>query len=261
MPPSCCPRSSAMFRKSFPRVQVELNCSLSTPLVGCVKRGEVDIALVTRMNDFTGGQVVRQEQLIWMTGEQSTAHNEKPIPLALLPPGNIYRDHAIERLETSRACDGASPASARASADCRPRLSPAWRSPCSVAARWSATCARSARTKGLPPLPKVDLLLYKSPARHRRPRAPCTIISRTISTSTTNCCSARSFLCRSTTTARAAQGIRGRNWAPGPRPLERGGDAEDRPLVEPGRDDLKPDRKPVRDRSRRESSRPAGRPG
>ena len=91
-----------IFRKAFPRVQLELNCSLSTPLVGCVKRGEVDIALVTRMNDFTGGQVVRQEQLIWMTGEQSTAHNEKPIPLALLPPGNIFRDHAIERLEASR---------------------------------------------------------------------------------------------------------------------------------------------------------------
>src|SRR5439155_519472 len=70
-----------IFRKAFPRVQLELNSSLSTPLVGCVKRGEVDIALVTRMNDFTGGQVVRQEQLIWMTGEQSTAHNERlPTP-------------------------------------------------------------------------------------------------------------------------------------------------------------------------------------
>src|SRR5258707_6542239 len=96
------PSIQMIFRKAISRVQLELNCSLSTPLVGCVKRGEVDIALVTRMNDFTGGQVVRQEQLIWMTGEQSTAHNEKPIPLALLPPGNIFRDHAIERLEASR---------------------------------------------------------------------------------------------------------------------------------------------------------------
>ena len=34
MPPSCCRRSSSIFRKAFPRVQVELNCSLSTPLVG-----------------------------------------------------------------------------------------------------------------------------------------------------------------------------------------------------------------------------------
>src|SRR5260370_18236720 len=90
-----------IFRKSFPRVQLERNCSLSTQLVGCVKRGEVDIALVTRMNDFTGGQVVRQEQLVWMIGEQSTAHNEKPIPLALLPPGNIFPHHAIEQLEAA----------------------------------------------------------------------------------------------------------------------------------------------------------------
>lgn len=93
------PSILSVFRKSFPRVQVELNCALSTPLVGLVKRGDVDIALVTRMNDFTGGQVVRREQLVWMTGEQSAAHQERPIPLALLPPGNIYRDYAIDTLE------------------------------------------------------------------------------------------------------------------------------------------------------------------
>ncbi|MGY3356540.1 DNA-binding transcriptional LysR family regulator [Bradyrhizobium sp. GM0.4] len=93
------PQILSVFRKSFPRVQVELNCALSTPLVGLVKRGDVDIALVTRMNDFTGGQVVRREQLVWMTGEQSSAHQERPIPLALLPPGNIYRDYAIDTLE------------------------------------------------------------------------------------------------------------------------------------------------------------------
>lgn len=49
------PSILSVFRKSFPRIQVELNCALSTPLVGLVKRGDVDIALVTRMNDFTGG--------------------------------------------------------------------------------------------------------------------------------------------------------------------------------------------------------------
>src|SRR5260370_4680596 len=70
------PSILAVFRRAFPRIQVELNCSLSTPLVGLVKSGEVDIALVTRMNDFTGGQGVRQEQLIWMVGEHSTAHHQ-----------------------------------------------------------------------------------------------------------------------------------------------------------------------------------------
>jgi len=88
-----------IFRQAFPLIQVELRCMLSTPLVGQVKRGEVDIALVTRMNDFTGGRVVAQEQLIWIGAVGSGAHLETPVPLAVLPIGNIFRDHAIAALE------------------------------------------------------------------------------------------------------------------------------------------------------------------
>jgi DNA-binding transcriptional LysR family regulator len=82
----------AVFRRAFPHIKIELRCSLSTPLVQMVQKRQVDIALVTRMNDFTGGQVVRREQLLWMAGMASDAHNENPVPLALLPPDNIYRD-------------------------------------------------------------------------------------------------------------------------------------------------------------------------
>ena len=98
MPPTCCRRSWRYF-KTFPRIQVELRCALSTPPVNRVQKGEVDIALVTRMNGFTGGQVVHQEQLVWIVGEDSQAHLEEPVRLALLPPGNIYREHAIEHIE------------------------------------------------------------------------------------------------------------------------------------------------------------------
>src|SRR6476619_3939794 len=35
------PSVLALFRQSFPRIQVELRCSLSTPLVALVQRGEV----------------------------------------------------------------------------------------------------------------------------------------------------------------------------------------------------------------------------
>src|SRR5258705_3005546 len=87
------------FRKAFPRVQVELRCELSTPLVGLVRRGEIDLALVTKMDGFSGGKVVGQEQLIWMVGADSDAHWVDPVPLAVLPAGNIYREHAIDKLE------------------------------------------------------------------------------------------------------------------------------------------------------------------
>jgi DNA-binding transcriptional LysR family regulator len=155
------PSILALFRQAFPRIQVELRCSLSTPLVALVHRGEVDIALVTRMPGFSGGEVVRQEQLIWVEGEGSNVHRTEPVPLALLPPGNIYREYAIEGLE---------------------RAGRKWRIACvseSVGGLQAAVFAgmaitvlcKSALVHGMrqigiheyfPPLPKVDLLLYRA---------------------------------------------------------------------------------------------------
>jgi DNA-binding transcriptional LysR family regulator len=156
------PSILSLFREAFPRIQIELRCALSAPLVGLVQRGEVDVALVTRMLDFTGGQVVRQEQLIWIMGEGQLLHLANPVPLALLPPGNIYRDYAIECLE---------------------RAGRKWRIACvsenvgglqaAVFAGMAVTVlGKSALVHGMrqigvreyfPPLPKVDLLLYRAP--------------------------------------------------------------------------------------------------
>lgn len=155
------PAVLALFRKSFPRIQVELRCSLSTPLVNLVQRREIDIALVTRMPGFTGGQVVRQEPLIWVMGDGHDVHLAEPVPLALLPPGNIYRDHAIEGLE---------------------RAGRKWRIACvseSVGGLQAAIFAgmavsvlcKSALVPGMrqlgiheyfPPLPPIELLLYRA---------------------------------------------------------------------------------------------------
>ncbi|MCQ0988673.1 LysR substrate-binding domain-containing protein [Jiella marina] len=150
------------FRKEFPKVQVQLQCSLSTPLVRLVHRGEIDVALVTRMNDFTGGQVVQRQQLIWVTGERSSAHEEVPVPLALLPPGNIFRDHAIAALEQADrpwriACISESISGLQAAV---------------FSGMAVAVLGRKALVPGMrelepspqfPLLPKVEMLLYKSP--------------------------------------------------------------------------------------------------
>ena len=174
------PSILALFRQSFPRIQVELRCSLSTPLVALVQRGEVDIALVTRMRGFSGGQVVRQEQLIWMMGERYDIHRANPVPLALLPPGNIYRDHAIEGLE---------------------RAGRKWRIACvseSVGGLQAAVFAgmavtvlgKSALVPGMrqigineyfPPLPEVDLLLYRAPGSPTARRHGAARLSRALS--------------------------------------------------------------------------------
>src|SRR5258708_12581747 len=97
-----------------------------------------------------------------MIGEQSRAHNENPTPPALLPPRNIFRDHAIEQLEAARlrwriACLSHSVSGLQAAAFAGMAVTVLGRS----------ALVRNMREigapEGLPPLPKVDLLLYKSP--------------------------------------------------------------------------------------------------
>ena len=158
------PSILALFKRAFPRVQVQLRCSLSTPLVHLVHKGEVDVALVTRMNNFSGGRIVMQEQLVWLTGDHSKASEEDPVPLALLPPGNIYRDYALEAMEAAGkpwriSCVSESVSGLQAAA---------------LAGMAVTVLGRSARIRGLreigtgpgfPALPKVDLLLYKAPGR------------------------------------------------------------------------------------------------
>ena len=159
------PSVLSLFRTAFPKIRIELRCALSTPLVALVHKGDVDIALVTRMKGFSGGEVVAQEQLVWMMGERAQVHRNDPVPLALLPPGNIFRDHAMEALE---------------------RVGRKWRIACiseSIAGLQAAVFAnmavtvlgRSALLPGMreigvsdyfPPLPKVDLLLYRAVGRN-----------------------------------------------------------------------------------------------
>jgi DNA-binding transcriptional LysR family regulator len=100
-----------------------------------------------------------------MVGESSDAHRADPLPLALLPPGNIYREHAIDQLERMGrewkiTCVSASTAGLQAAAFagmavtvlCRSALVPGMR--------------EVGPNEGLPSLPAVDLLLYRAAGRN-----------------------------------------------------------------------------------------------
>jgi hypothetical protein len=114
-----------------------------------------------------------------------------------------------------QGCDGVLPASATALAACRRPLSPAWRSPSSGAPRWYPTCARSATMRGCHRCRRSISCCINRRRRRQRPRAPCTIIWRTISISTTSSCWARSCLCLSLTATNPGQDMLGRNWLQG----------------------------------------------
>lgn len=111
--------------------------------------------------------------------------------------------------------DGVLPASAPASAVCRPPLSPAWRSPSSVAPRWCATCGKSAPMRVCRRCRRSISCSTNRPRRRQRPRAPCTTTLRTTSISMTSSCWARSCRYLQTTAAQAGQYMWGRNWVQG----------------------------------------------
>lgn len=245
------PSILALFRQSFPRIQVELRCSLSTPLVALVQRGEVDIALVTRMPGFRGGQVVRQEQLIWIMGERHDIHRANPVPLALLPPGNVYRDYAIEGLERAGrkwhiACVSESVGGLQAA----------------VFAGMAVTVlGKSALVPGMrqigineyfPPLPAVELLLYRAPGT---PTHAATALHDYLAHYLRDDQSAETHENHKTDAPASPTGKARPAIDPGPGRLEGRSGAKDAALLEPGRDDLHADRQPIAIESARNGSR------
>lgn len=158
------PETLARFRDTYPGVEVTVRCALSRQLAQDMTEGLLDIAIATRMPGVSPrvgtGTLLRPEPLIWLGAEGGSAHLADPIPLAMLPDGNLYRDYALAALD---------------------HIGRRWRIACisesiaglqSMALADSAVCvlAQSVRTpglvrlgsaEGLPPLESVDLILWE----------------------------------------------------------------------------------------------------
>ena len=152
------------FNLAYPNVDLEIRCSLSNRLMTAISRNEIDVALVTRMPAFKQGLVVAQEPLVWVAGESGPQQQMNPLPLAMLPPGNIFRDHALAALD---------------------QVGRSWRLVCiseslsgiqaavlggiAVSAVGASSVIPGMRVLGrddsFPPLPKVDLTLYRADGR------------------------------------------------------------------------------------------------
>ena len=89
------------FARMYPQIEIELRCSRSIHLHAALQREEIDIAVMTRQPEFTTGTVVRKEPLIWVAGQDSVFDTAETLPLALMPPGSIYRQLALDALGAS----------------------------------------------------------------------------------------------------------------------------------------------------------------
>mgnify|MGYP002008937287 CR=1 FL=1 len=149
----------ADFGRAYPTVQIDLRCALSLPLLKDFEAGRIDLVMATQMPGNIEGRFIRSEPLHFVTGENSDAHKKTPLPLAMLPPGNLYRDHALQALESHGrpwriACESESISGLLAAVQAglavtvltEPAVGPGLR-----------TCTGF---DGMPELPSVDLVLY-----------------------------------------------------------------------------------------------------
>ncbi len=102
------PETLASFRGAYPGIEVTVRCALSAQLAEEISAGRIDVALATRMPNVhpqvASIKLLRTEPLVWLGANSGTAFQEKTLPLALLPEGNLYRDYALAALNNvSRA--------------------------------------------------------------------------------------------------------------------------------------------------------------
>ncbi|MGW6375498.1 LysR family transcriptional regulator [Rhodococcus sp. NPDC055112] len=86
------------FRRSHPRIDLELTVGLSENLGAKLAAGELDIAFGMRRPGEQHGELVWRDRLVW-AGSHGAEPVEGPVPLVTYPPPSITRRAAMEALE------------------------------------------------------------------------------------------------------------------------------------------------------------------
>lgn len=71
------------FSLHHPLVEVLVVCLGSTELAERVRRGDLDLAIVTAGDEIPEAEIIREEPLRWVAGQNRSIEYERPLPLAL----------------------------------------------------------------------------------------------------------------------------------------------------------------------------------
>lgn len=93
------PEIMARFSRSNPRVELSVICEPTVNLADMIRRGNLDIALVTQCEDTNPTEIVRNEPLLWVSSASHMAHEEEILPMAFGRPNCQWRRMACEMLD------------------------------------------------------------------------------------------------------------------------------------------------------------------
>src|SRR5919205_507987 len=95
------PEILARFSRSNPRAEVTVVCEPTPNLLDRVQHGDLDLAIITHVDRRGPSEIVRVEQLLWVTSARHAVHEQSPVPLALGRPTCDWRHSATGALEAA----------------------------------------------------------------------------------------------------------------------------------------------------------------
>jgi len=93
------PEIMARFSRSNPRVELSVICEPTYNLIDQIKRGNLDIAIVTHSGSKGASEVVRREPLLWVTSANHSIHAEDVLPIAVGRTTCLWRRAACDMLD------------------------------------------------------------------------------------------------------------------------------------------------------------------
>jgi DNA-binding transcriptional LysR family regulator len=88
----------ARFAQSYPQVRLEVEVGRSHDLRAAMADGGLDLVLGKRRDGETEGRPIFTETIVWVAAPDWQAPAERPLPIAMLPQGCMFRDRALAAL-------------------------------------------------------------------------------------------------------------------------------------------------------------------
>lgn len=91
-------QSLRQFTYRFPKIRIQIKNDNSHNLFKSLHRGDLDLILVTKDAKESGGELVRRENICWVSAKDYYFDDQQPIPLALYERGCDYRKRIVDQL-------------------------------------------------------------------------------------------------------------------------------------------------------------------
>ncbi len=93
------PEIMARFSRTNPKVELTVICEPTPGLVEHIKRGNLDLALVTHNEARGPSEIVRREPLLWVSSANHPTHEQEILPMAFGRPTCVWRRSACDVLD------------------------------------------------------------------------------------------------------------------------------------------------------------------